>query len=362
MLAEDRIEVSTVLRLRPRAGPFTRLATAGTKALSWALTMTERAQERPLLIVNPRSGGGQTGKIFDAMRAPLERALGDFDVAFTERGRHAVDLARDAAIAGRALLIAVGGDGTIHEVVNGLMEAREKGGPVPRLGIIGQGTGGDFRRTLGIEHRLDRYCAAIAGGRTRRVDVGRATFVAHDGAKATSFFNNILSVGIGGIVDQLVAEASRGLGGTFAYYSASFRGLLKSEIGVLACTLSLAGQERRQEVTTRNLAICNGRYFGSGMKVAPMAEPDDGTFEVVSLGAASKLRFAIESSTRIYTGEHIGKPGIEHFRCDKIKVELLNGDIADRFLLDVDGEPLGRLPMEIELIPGAVEVLVPSPP
>src|SRR4051812_3762823 len=151
--------------------------------------------QTPLLVVNPRSGGGRTGKIFDAMRAPLKRALGDFDTVFTERGRHAVEFARDAAIDGRDMVIAVGGDGTIHEVVNGLMEAREKGSKVPRLGIIGQGTGGDFRRTVGLEHRLDRYCAAIAGGRTRRVDVGRASFAGHDGAPAASFFVNILSVG-----------------------------------------------------------------------------------------------------------------------------------------------------------------------
>jgi diacylglycerol kinase (ATP) len=320
---------------------------------------TERASQSPLLIVNPRSGGGRTGKIFDAMRSPLERALGRFDVVFTERGRHAIELARDAALAGRDVVIAVGGDGTIHEVVNGLMEAREKGSKVPRLGVIGQGTGGDFRRTLGIEHRLDRYCAAIAAGKTRRVDVGRASFVGNDGTRAHAYFVNILSVGIGGIVDQLVADASRGLGGTVAYYTASLRGLLRSEIGVLACTMSLAGEAREEQITTRNLAICNGRFFGSGMKVAPMAAPDDGVLEVVSLGAASKLRFAIESSTRIYSGEHIGKEGIVHLQCDKIRVELVNTAIEDRFLLDVDGEALGRLPMDIELIPGAIEVLVP---
>jgi YegS/Rv2252/BmrU family lipid kinase len=314
----------------------------------------------PLLIVNPRSGGGKTGRVFDAMREPLKRAIGGFDVVFTERGRHAVEFARDAARAGRAVVVAVGGDGTIHEVANGLMEARDTGvTALPRLGIIGQGTGGDLRRTLGYEHRLDRYCAAIAGGRTRRVDVGRASFVGHDGAKATSFFINILSVGMSGLVDQYVAEASRGLGGTAAYYGASLRGLARSAIGEVECKLSLQGKESVETVRTRVLAVCNGRFFGSGMKVAPMAEPDDGVFDVVSLGAASKLRFAIESSTRIYTGDHIGKGDVQHFRCDRVELTLKNEAIADRFLLDVDGEPLGRLPMTIELVPGALEVLVP---
>jgi YegS/Rv2252/BmrU family lipid kinase len=314
----------------------------------------------PLLIVNPRSGGGKTGRIFDALRKSVERALGEFDVVFTERGRHAVEFARDAAQDGRELVIAVGGDGTIHEVVNGLMEARDKGvQELPRLGVIGQGTGGDLRRTLGIDHRLDRYLAAISGGRTKRIDVGRASFFSHDGKKASSFFVNILSVGIGGLVDQYVAEASRGLGGSAAYFLCSVRGLLKSDIGHLECTITHKGQDRVEHISTRNLAVCNGRFFGSGMKVAPMAELDDGVFEVVSLGAANKLRFAIESSSRIYTGEHIGKPGIQHFPCDRISITLKNEAISDRFLLDVDGEPLGRLPMDIELIPGAIEVLVP---
>jgi YegS/Rv2252/BmrU family lipid kinase len=317
------------------------------------------SDKRPLLIVNPRSGGGKTGRIFDQMRGPIERAIGAFDTIFTERGRHAVEIAREAAILGVPVVVAVGGDGSIHEVVNGLMEARERGATATRLGIIGQGTGGDFRRTLGLEHRLDRYCAAIAGGKVRKIDVGRARFADHDGKPSASYFVNILSVGIGGLVDQIVADASRGLGGTFAYYSASVRGLLQSELGVLQCTIGYKGETREEEITTRNLAICNGRFFGSGMKVAPMAELDDGVFECVDLGKASKLRFAMVSSSRIYTGEHIGHPDVRHFRCDSIKMELKNQAAAAKFLLDVDGEPLGRMPLEIELCPGAIEVLVP---
>jgi YegS/Rv2252/BmrU family lipid kinase len=321
--------------------------------------MSEVTDKRPLLIVNPRSGGGRTGRIFDQMRGPIERAIGPFDTLFTERGRHAVEIAREAVLSGCETVIAVGGDGSIHEVVNGLMEARERGAGKARFGVIGQGTGGDFRRTLGIEHRLDRYAAVIAAGKTRRIDVGRATFVGHDGKPASSYFVNILSAGLGGLVDRLVADASRGLGGTLAYFGASVRGLLESELGDLACTLTYKGETRVTRFRSRNVAVCNGRYFGSGMKVAPMAEIDDGVFEVVDQGDAPKLRFAYVSSTRIYKGTHIGHPDVHHHRCDRIKVELLNESVADRFLLDVDGEPLGRLPLEIELIPGALNVLCP---
>ncbi len=137
---------------------------------------------KPLLVVNPKSGGGATGRTFGAMRATIERALGDVEVAMTERSGHGIDLAREGAIAGHPLVVAVGGDGTFHEVVNGLMQARSSdygAGHVRakdvRVGMIAQGTGGDFRKTLGLEHRLDKYLDALKSGRERGLDVAKFT-------------------------------------------------------------------------------------------------------------------------------------------------------------------------------------------
>lgn len=329
----------------------------------------------PLLIVNPRSGGGRTGSVFDQMRTPIERRLGPVDVAFTERARHAVDIARDAALAGREIVIAVGGDGSIHEVVNGLMQAREQrakgssnGSPgaarapaaqKTRLGVIGQGTGGDFRRTLGIDHRLDRYCDAITGGHTRSIDVGRFTYASREGREERAFFVNILSMGLGGLVDQYVADMGRQLGGTAAYFLASVRAVFKNEVGVLRCSMSLRGGEVREELLpSRLLAICNGRFFGSGMEAAPMAKLDDGAFEVIDLGSAPRLKFML-STSQIYTGAHMKNPDVKHFRCDHIEVSLVNEAVSDVFLLDVDGEPLGKLPVAVDLVPNAIDVFVP---
>jgi YegS/Rv2252/BmrU family lipid kinase len=313
---------------------------------------------KPLLIVNPRSGGGRTGALFEKMRTPIERHLGAVDVALTEGPRHAVDIARDAAKSGRDTVIAVGGDGSIHEVVCGLMEARDAGAKTPRLGIIGAGTGGDYRRTLGFDNRLDRYCDAIAGGKTRAVDVGRFSYVSHEGERKSSFFINILSAGMGGLVDKLVAESGRSLGGTGTYLVASMKGLIRSSVGRLRCSIRREDTSREETIETRNIAICNGRFFGSGMQVAPMAVPDDGLFDVVDLGAAPRLRFMLVSS-RMYTGTHVHSLDVKHYRCDRIEIELLNPDVADRFLLDVDGEPLGRLPLTVEMVPSAIEVFAP---
>src|SRR5580704_7935058 len=158
----------------------------------------------PLVVVNPSSGGGLAGRTFSRVRAVIERRLGAVDVALTARPGHAIALARDAALAGRKLIIAVGGDGTLHEVANGVLDA----GETTSVGYVGMGTGGDFRRSLGVEHRLDAYVEAIAVGRERQVDVGRVRYVSAGGETRTRWFVNILSAGMGGLVDRYVAGGS----------------------------------------------------------------------------------------------------------------------------------------------------------
>jgi diacylglycerol kinase family enzyme len=223
---------------------------------------------------------------------------------------------------------------------------------------VGQGTGGDFRRTLGLEHRLGAYVEAIVGGRERRVDVGRLRYLAADGSQRERFFINILSAGMGGLVDRYVRDAPRALGGTAMYLWASLRALATCRQGRLRCHASLEGEAQRREVESFMFAICNGRYFGSGMHVAPMAAPDDGRFEVVSMNAPSKPAFAA-FCRRIYAGTHLSDPGVQHFSCDRITVDIQNEAARDVFLLDVDGEPLGGLPLEVELLPKALSVRAP---
>lgn len=308
---------------------------------------------KPLLVVNPRSGGGATGRSFGSMRAAIERALGPVEVAMTERPGHGIDLAREGAVAGHPLVVAVGGDGTFHEVVNGLMEARSGAygtrADAARVGLIAQGTGGDFRRTLGLEHRLDRYLEALASGRERPLDVGRFD----GGGKKGHYFVNILSAGMGGLVDRYVADAPRLLGGTAAYFGASVKALVAAKLGNLRCAVTNDGETKEHRLRSFMIAICNGRYFGSGMKVAPMAEIDDGKLEIVALGATSKLGFALTSGS-IYKGAHLDQPGTVHLRGEKVELDLANEDARDVYLLDVDGEPMGGLPLRVELLPKAL--------
>ncbi len=306
---------------------------------------------KPVLIVNPRSGGGKTGKVWEEMRPAVERALGAAEILHTERSGHAIDLAREAAEAGAELVVAVGGDGTFNEVAGGLMLAKKDA----RIGMIGQGTGGDFRKTLGLEHRLDKYLEALASKKERTLDVGLLSYAA-EGEKTETrerYFVNITSVGMGGLVDKYVATASRAAGGKAAYFGASLKALVNSARGRLRCTVTHEGETRDVTLSAIMIAICNGQYFGSGMHVAPMAKPDDGIFEVVSMDAPSKLGFALRSG-KIYKGEHLKDETTTHLRCSKIVLRLENADVADRFLLDVDGEPLGGLPATITCVPKAL--------
>ena len=310
---------------------------------------------KPVLVVNPKSGGGATGRSWNGMTSAIERAIGKFETRLTERSGHGIELAREAAIAGAPLVVAVGGDGTFHEVVNGLMQAKGGGYGTKaddvQVGLIGQGTGGDFRKALGIEHRLDKYLDALKSGKTRGLDVGQFS----GAGQKKHFFVNILSVGMGGLVDRYVATASRALGGTAAYFASSFKALVNAKLGTVKITVTNDGKEAEHRVRSYMIAICNGNYFGSGMKVAPMAEIDDGVFELVALGATSKLAFAMTSNS-IYSGAHMQNASTVHLRGQKMVLELVNDDARDVYLSDVDGEPMGGLPLTIEAIPKALQL------
>jgi YegS/Rv2252/BmrU family lipid kinase len=312
---------------------------------------------RPFVIVNPRSGGRARdpgSRYWTDLRAVIERRLGPTDVAFTAHAGHAIELARQAAGERRALVVAVGGDGTLHEVANGVLSA----GTGAAVGYIAHGTGGDFFRTLGTEHRLDAYLAAIAGGRERRIDVGKVRYRAFDGATRERWFVNIASVGMSGLVDRYVAQTTKLFGGKAAYLWASTRSLAVGRRTRVRCDVTHAGARQEHRFESFLVAVCNGQYFGSGMHVAPMAQPDDGRFEVVSIDAPSKLAFP-GVMNRLYSGHHVGSPGVAHFPCDALTLDLDDERARPVFLLDVDGEALGGLPVEITLVPKALAIRAP---
>lgn len=268
----------------------------------------------------------------------------------TEHGGHGVTLARGLADTAQ-FLISVGGDGTHNEVVAGLVAAG-----VPRtagsVGFLTLGTGGDFRKTLGLPvdpvTQVEAIVEDIRNGKGRRIDCGRLHYTDHQGREAERGFVNIAGFGISGQVDAFVNTTTKAFGGLVSFFVATLRATLAWKNRRVRIRID---GEAMPEQAIYNVAVANGRWFGGGMMIAPAAQPDDGLFDVVCLG---DLSFAetLGLTRHIYAGSHLGLPKIWHRRG-----RVVEADSTHAVLLDVDGEPLGRLPARFEIVPEALRVV-----
>ncbi len=297
-----------------------------------------------LLVVNPASKSGLLGRRWPKLEKKLRAVLGDFEVEQTRGPRDAVRIAREAVRAGVETVVAVGGDGTASEVVNGILGAEL--GAVARVGLIPFGTGGDLARGLRIPRDLDGAVAAIASGKTRRIDAGRARLQGQDGREVTTYFVNVASIGISGLVTQLVNAAPKTLGGRVSFLVGSLRGIArwKSRPVVLRLDGKLV-----HEGTLSLAAVANGQWFGGGMKVAPDARFDDGLMDVVFAAGLGKVRL-VRMLPTLYDGSHVTRSDVQSLRGARLEAEAEPGEVW----MELDGEPLGTLPASIEVLPAAL--------
>jgi YegS/Rv2252/BmrU family lipid kinase len=306
---------------------------------------------RTVVIVNPKSQGGKLGKRWTDVAETLGRAF-PFDEAITQGVGDATRLAREALKSGVDRIVAIGGDGTVNEVVNGFFEDAKPINPEATLGLIPYGTGGDFRRTIKVPQDITEAAAVIAAGHRRKIDVGKLSFVATDGSPATRMFANIASFGVSGVVDRLVNESGKKLGGKLSFMFASVRATWSYKNQRVQLTFD--GKDRA-EISINTVAVANGKYFGGGMKVAPAAELDDGTFEVVSIGDLG-MGEVLSMSRKIYKGDHLSMDKVSVRRAKVVEAEGIEpGAVIE---LDVDGENPGRLPARFEIVPAALYVAV----
>lgn len=308
---------------------------------------------RTVVIVNPKSQGGKLGQRWTEIAETLGRAF-PFDEAITTSAGHATDLAREALRAGAERIVAIGGDGTVNEVVNGFFENGEPIAPEATFALIPFGTGGDFRRSLSLPQHIGAAASVIAAGQRRRIDVGKLGFVAVDGTRATRMFANIASFGVSGVVDRLVNESGKKLGGKLSFMFASVRATWSYKNQRVQ--LVFDGKDRA-EISINTVAVANGKFFGGGMKVAPDAELDDATFDVVALGDLN-MGEVLKMSRKIYKGDHLAMDKVSVRRAKVVEAEGIEpGAVIE---LDVDGENPGRLPARFEIVPAALWVAVPS--
>ncbi|MBT8495873.1 MAG: diacylglycerol kinase family lipid kinase, partial [Deltaproteobacteria bacterium] len=314
-------------------------------------TAVAMSAPRHVLIVNPQSQGGALGRRWPEVSRAIRRQLGSFEELRTEGPGDATRLARQAIDDGADRIVAIGGDGTINEVVNGFFDNGEPVETNAALGILPFGSGGDFRKTISVPKDIDAAAHRLANGQPRRIDVGHLEYTDHDGEKGQRMFVNIASFGVSGLVDRYVNESSKRLGGTLSFLLASARaGLNYSNKRV---RLRFDDGEPI-DLTVYLCAIANGRYFGGGMYVAPEADLADGKFDVVSVGDIGKAQMLL-LGTRIYNGTHLTMDAVSQRRATRIHAEPIG---SDEVLLDVDGETPGRLPATFRLIPQSLSLVV----
>jgi diacylglycerol kinase (ATP) len=306
----------------------------------------------PLVIVNPTSARGATREAWPGMASDLRSHFGPFAVAFTKASGDASRIAEQEARGGRRLIIACGGDGTVSEVANGILRA----GADAELGLLPSGTGGDFRRTLGVPVRAADAAALLREGRARALDAGRVTFASGVDEEEVRYFLNVASFGMGGDVIRRVksqawlgAGGPRLVGGRLAFAAAAAQSAVVYERPAVRVRLG-EGAESRLSVT--NFAVANARFFGGGMKIAPEAVLDDGLFDVVAVGDMSAAEI-LRNSYRLYLGTHLGLRDVRHARARRVAARP-EGDAEVG--LEVDGELVGRLPATFELLPKALRV------
>jgi diacylglycerol kinase (ATP) len=301
-----------------------------------------------VFVVNPASANGSTRRRWPeiARRAADLGLIGE--TLFSERPGHAADLAERAAADGAALVVAVGGDGTVNEAVNGLMRVEPE--RRPELATVPRGTGKDFARSFRIPRKVDDALAVARDGTTRTVDVGHAGFTAWDGSPAECYFTNFGGAGISGAVAARANTSSKALGGKASFFwatSAVFVRWKNSEYEV-----AIDGEQRAGLMLEVIAAI--GDQLAGGMRLTPEADPADGLFDVVLIGDATKLDF-VRTLPKIYRGTYLPHPRAEVVRGTRVEIRT-----AVPLPIALDGEQPGTTPAVFEIVPGALRLRVPA--
>ena len=298
---------------------------------------------KTVFLVNPAAENGAAGRRWPEL-AHEAASLGlQGDTRFSERPGHLTELAREAA-ADADLLVAVGGDGTVNEVVNGIA------GLDVELALIPRGTGGDFVRTFGIPRKLDRAVEVALRGRTRAIDLGRGRYRSWAGEDEDSYFANIASAGMSGAIAKRTNETSKALGGKVSYAWATvavFSRWRSDEVRVRVDGTEQAGR-------MHDVIVANGRYLGGGMKMVPEAEPDDGLLDVLLIGDLTK-RDLLLTMPKTYRGKHLPHPKATLLRGTTVEI-----DAPEPLPVELDGEQPGTTPVCFEIVPRALRLRVPA--
>jgi diacylglycerol kinase (ATP) len=305
----------------------------------------EMVSERALLIVNPRRGR-MVGTHLARMEAQLAKSGLRYDVRFTEHKGHALELAGWAVSEGYETIAAVGGDGTVNEVVNAAV------GSSTAVAALPLGAGNDFLRSLGI-WTWEEACLALVAGEVKAIDIGLADFQDEDGERRQRYYAVLADVGFGSeVVSNTPQRFRHALGGGLGYVVSLYRSAVQGHARACRMKVRADGRVTCDEPLLLVEAL-NGAYAGGGLKVAPQARLDDALLDVFLVRDMPWIKiWAL--FPKIYRGTHI-----EHERAEYLKAQEVAVEADQAVRISVDGEVIGYTPATFSVVPGALQVRCP---
>ena len=309
-----------------------------------------RSRPPTFFVVNPKAGRGSVGRQWPHLLESARQRLGSVRFRTTEGPGEATLLTRQALMEVPETIVCVGGDGTLNEVVTGMMDEGRPLRPGALLGLIPNGTGRDFIRTVGIPSNPSEALDVIAASHFQPLDLGRLSYLDHSGRPAVRYFHNVTSFGLGGEVDERANRTTKILGGFFAFLWATLSVALRYRTKRILLSVDGSAEE---SVTVLNVVIANGQYHGGGMRVAPEASVNDGIFHLTIIGAFS-FPEVLRHLPKLYNGQLLSLRKVRGLTAKRIEARS-----EERVLLDVDGEQAGTLPVSAEIVPAALRLIVP---
>jgi len=306
--------------------------------------------KKEAFIINPAAHSGATGRKLPEIKRLVRNIFSSADIFVTERPLHACEIAEQCLREGYGLIVAVGGDGTINETLNGFMAGTEQNRSNAAFAFICEGTGGDLQRSFSLEKGLERNLLRIREGKEKIVDIGKVSATFAEGQKSR-YFLNIASCGLSAEVAQRVNNSPKNINGKIAYYWATLRTILTHKSWPLEVTIE---GERSQYAQASLLVLANGRYFGGGMFIAPHAMIDDGLFDQV-LVSKMNLAFFVKNGWRVYKGSHLKHPQVLSQKCARLTAKSTSKQLIG---IEVEGELFGSLPAIFEILPKALKIII----
>jgi YegS/Rv2252/BmrU family lipid kinase len=275
----------------------------------------------------------------------------------TQYAYHAAEISYSIAKEGVNYIIAVGGDGTLNEVVNGVMKAKNEGlinndaWNSLKIGLLPRGTGNDFAKTIRVNFNFQSLKEWIETDSYTEIDLGLADYQNTRGQSTSRYVINITDLGLGGIIAHKLSGSSKLFGATFTYQAI----IISSLLGYRNKLMKIKADGFDYEGKVMSLVVANGKYFGAGLGVAPEAVPNDGLFSVVIIGEISLFDY-LKNLGRIRKCQRVDHPQLKYYSAKEIGIE--SG--AEQLPIDMDGEFVGYSSLKINIVPKALKFIAPQ--